>query len=478
MPNKRKIAYIFILVLAIIAIWFVFAFFPGGTFSSEYTPGRRNLLGGKGFFGQFSPDTRVSYHDNQADLSGDPIYFSFYSARPISKLDLNIEYSGQLSPQKPIIEVGVLMDKKAGNYQLLPVENYWLSRYSDWHSYSQDGVMVLDKQGNYDSVPDFLAALDRQDLSGCNNESLSSCVGTYHYDYRFDSKISVSPGEQAILSPISGSHELYTAAASDNIELSFSARDFNEAKDRNMIFEAYDLSGNKIASEEYDIPEAGSFDGRFSVDDLSQGQVIKIIIKADKNIEISKLSVNSSKLSFIGHLNLSGSSLDKEIFTDKPFILIQGSDPSLKGEYSLAGEKFDVDSTYKQFSFRTSQDLPYYPVSLHYDNLEIANNGVFAFNSQALLNPNAAKVDQYFYPNSKIQYIISRYDFPGEDNGYRLASVSLNMVGAYREKNRYQLIFSLPEPFSASSSQISIYSIKAKAQAKSLWTKLKEIIRQ
>lgn len=477
MPNKRKIAYIFILVLAIISIWFVFAFFPSGTSSYKYIPGKHSLLGGKGFFGQFSPDTRVVYHDNQADLSGDPIYFSFYSARPISQLDLDIKYSGDLSPDKPIVEAGVLMDKKAGNYQLLPVENYWLDQYSNWPSYSKDGVIVFDRQGNYNSVQDFLSALDSGNVMGCSDD-IPACVGTYHYDYRFNSKIRVFSDIQKIASPISGSHELYTVVASDNIVLSFLARDAYESEDRKIAFEAYSVSGEKITSKEYEVPETGKLDDNFSVLGLQTGEIIKIIIKADKNISIDNLSVNSSKLSFIGHLNLSGSSFDREIFTDKSFILIQGSNPSLKGEYSLAGEKFDVDSTYKQFSFRTSQDLPYYPIFLHYDNLEVANNGVFAFNSQALVNPNAAKVDQYFSPNSKIQYIIARYDFPEDENEYKLARVSLDMVGAYRENNRYQLIFSLPEPFSASSSQISIYSIEAKAQAKSLWSKLKEIIHQ
>lgn len=476
MSGKKRIITSSALVLAIVFLWLILAFSPGGRFSANYEPGKPAFLGGKGVFGRFAPDTRVEYLEDGAALSGDPLYFSFYSARPILSLELEIEYSGELSENKPLIEAGVLMDKKAGNYQLAPVENYWLERYSNWSSYQMDGLIVLDRDSRYDSAEAFFTDLDKGQLRNCASEDLVSCLGTYRYEYSAFSASQAISGQVSIPLPLRGSHEFYTISPDNDLHLSFSVRD-NGAKEKDIIIEAYRLNREKIGEQEYHLDENGQLSGEFSLNSLQAGEIVKIAIKADTNLIIESLSLDSSKLSFANRLDLYGSSYDREIFTDKPFVLIQGSDPLMRGSYRLGGENFEIDSTYKQFSFRASQEQDVYPLSLRYDNLEVANNGVFAFSADQLINPAVAKIDQYFRPDSDIRYIIARYQSPQKKDGRKIANIQLDMRGAYREKNRYQLVLSLPEPFAATSSAITVHSVRGRAQATSIWAKIKQIIK-
>jgi hypothetical protein len=165
------------------------------------------------------------------------------------------------------------------------------------------------------------------------------------------------------------------------------------------------------------------------------------------------------------------------MFTDRPFVMLQTANPLARGQYTIGDGSILVDNTFQQFSGRSQSVKDKYRIDIPYGDIEVANNGLLSFSNDSLIIGNEEKIDQYFQYDSNLDYIIAGYDSPKiQDSGWKRAEIEFDMHGAYREKNRYQLIFSLPRPFVSSSFPVYIKSVEAEASATSIWEKIKSTI--
>jgi hypothetical protein len=478
--NIKNLVLILIIIVSSTLVWAYFVFFLSGSFVAKYSINNVNIAGGRGVLSRFSPDTRVIAKDGAVVLSGDPIYFSFYAARPISRLKLRFEYKADLSPEQPLVEAGVLMGEKGGNYQLKPLENYWLNQYSSWPQLYFGSTRIYDRDGQYNSADDFWGDFDKGYLQGCPR-GIYSCLATYKYDLAVGGleHIYSTSGFSSIPAAIKGPHQFYVAYPESGLKLDFSAFAKDGIKDRVISFEAYSQDGKRLDSGYFlDIIDGGETKGVFEVSGSTIGSLVKILVKADRNIVISHLQVNSPILSFVNRIDLVSDDYNLPMFTNRPFIMLQTSNPLAKGSYSLGGAITDVSSTFQQFSVRSSDVLSIYPIRLHYGDIEVANNGLISFSPESLASGSSMiKVDQYFDSSPDISYIVADYSDPQINaDGWKSAEIEFDMHGAYRENNRYQLILSLPQPFSQLSYPVYIKKVEAKASATSIWEKIGSII--
>jgi hypothetical protein len=77
------------------------------------------------FIGKLTPKERIESDGSITRIIGDPVYFSVYSPRNFNRATLTFEYKrfGNGQVKIPIIEAGILADKKVWRYDLEPVEN-------------------------------------------------------------------------------------------------------------------------------------------------------------------------------------------------------------------------------------------------------------------------------------------------------------------------------------------------------------------
>ena len=113
-----KFRIIFWLILAGIVSWLLYmAIVPSGqiTYVSDFSSSNY-------FIKKLSPAERVEIPVNGVqNIIGDPVYFSLRTPRRFDSAILTIKYKNETG--LPIIETGVLVDKKIWRYDLEPKEN-------------------------------------------------------------------------------------------------------------------------------------------------------------------------------------------------------------------------------------------------------------------------------------------------------------------------------------------------------------------
>ena len=485
----RLIFLTFLLILAGLVVWFKVLPLGQATYSLKY-PAAANFWGGKGFIGRLSPVDRVIIEPNQpAKITGDPVYFSVFTPRTFSNAKVTITYQNNLTAATPIVETGVLVDQVVWRYKTAPLENSLLdNRFADWSSLRSGDILLLQKNKTFSDVTDFLKILNNQPEKICGSVNLKSCLALYNIDglsNNFSKYQSTAISNfKKIDIPLQGTHQFYfNKPVGNNFHFAFDFSDLNLNRDDDPVYINIYQAGRKVYSQIISDGLGGENSGQsrnfaasFSwIASSSESGLYKLEIKADDDIIIKDITSAPSALVAIGRLHpVTAANSDLSFWTDSSFILTTTDNPASRQVLSFGNQNFSLDQTFHQFEFLNNR-YGVKKVHLNHDDVILENDGVFSFDQNSFFNPEINLVDRHFVLSDNFKYVLAKYQKPiALSHNLKQATVSLNIIGAYREKGKYSFIISIPGLTSVGQGNLEIKEIKIEFSGRTLWDKLKE----
>lgn len=487
MPVKRirLILLIFWLILAGLIVWF--KVLPGGkaTYSVSY-PAGFNFLGAKGFIGHLTPVDRVVVKEGEnAEIIGDPVYFSVFTPRTFNEAKVTVTYQDNLTTSTPIVEAGVLVDNIVWRYQLAPLQNKLLeTAFSNWTSTNSGNLLLLQKNKNFSSVEEFLNTLKTEPKKICNNQDIKFCLATYNIDVASTYSGLDYNKFNPINIPLKGAHQFYFLLDDKtDLKFDFYFADLNLDKKSDPIVVSVYKDNNKIYSTT--VEDAFGGEGTGEVRDLfvpisyansvyKEG-LYKLEVKVGEDIVIKKISRAPSALNIIGKIHpVTVGNLPLSFWTDSSFVKLTTNNPVSRQTINFGGDRFSLSEPYQQFEF-SSKESGLKKIILEKDDVILETDGVFSLAPEEFFNPDFKKVDEHFVLNSNTDYILAKYELPTElANNFKQASVVLNTKEAYRENGKYSFMISVPGLSLAKEGNLKISDIKIEFSGRTLLDKIKE----
>ncbi len=478
------------LVGAGLLIGFVIWLLWSATAPSGRASYQSNFCGHNYFISRLTPDSRVKESCSSSGVKikiiGDPVYFNLRPLRPFQRAKLSLEYR-LLNPKKtPIIEAGVLTDKKVWRYDLKPLDNEIINNLSQqWFVVTDSqGAMLLAKEKKFARLADFLANLPPRPQ-----------IALYHYD--LPAKFSLpnyQPSQQGqiIETALRGPYQIYTYIKGEPLDWQFVFQDLNQNKDsdpvdiylyfQQTLIDSRHLPDDGIAADNGLSSEPRRL--KFYLADLPTG-LYKLEIKVNDDIITRRIITKQSKLSWANKIWLSQSQAGSiTLFTNSRQVQIKTTDPASLQTVYLGAKPVQIDKTYKQFRFslKPASSSPLAKIVLRKGGLVLAGAGVFAFQPAAFLDPAFKKVDRDFSPaQTGVSYILAHYRQPQVlANDWRLAAAEFDLSRAYRQNGAYSFLISVPGLLAEkkAGAAIEIKSIKFDLRGKTLKEKLKEFIKR
>lgn len=403
------------------------------------------------FIGKPTPAERIDSTSSEFDLIGEPVYITLSTPRRFNKAVLKIKFNNQ--NDMPVIEAGIMTDKITKTYDLKPVENRIIDRLSYVWDKTQEGeIIFLQKDRKYNDIKSFLNDLPPRNEIGVYNYELP---GKFILkDYKPESY------ERTISHSFRGPYQFYTYIKNEKLDFSFDITDLNQNKDPdnieiNLYHEGALIDSRKLEDDGIETdngqesPERGIM---LSDSGLPEG-VYKIEVKCNNDIITDKIKTTQSRISFLNRLWIVDKNFDKNstLYTDSLVLSAQTENPGSLQEISIDGKKFGIKETYRQYSEQTER--PTASVKLEKSDIIISGNGLFGFDDKMFFDPELKKVSGNIDPEkSGIKYIIANYSPPLTIDGWREATVFLDLERSYRElipsligdPGKYSLIISVP----------------------------------
>lgn len=477
MPNFRnKIRSVLWAALAAAAFLLIYlAVVPGG--KTRY---RTDFRDNSRFIGKLTPAERVREGSAGLEIYGEPAYFSLSTPRGFDRAKLKIAFRDD--SRSPVIEAGVLTDKKVWNYDLKPVSNRLIDKLAlEWPAVIADDTILLQKEKRYEDLDSFLA-----DLPDMKKLSL------YNYNINYDYRDERDFGEPSIIDvPLRGAMQFYIYLNNGDLDIDFSVKDLNLNRDQDglevnvykqdRLLSSARLEDDGIRSDAGESLAARNLPVR--IGNPGEG-VYKIELKCNSDIVVERLAAARGALSFIHKLWISDSDRqDLSLYTDSRVVTAETINPAKLQTLDVGGKDLELDATFRQFGIRTESELS--RIVLEKDDLIIAGDGMFSFDDRTLFNPTVQRLNE----NSDVakdgtEYILARYSKPEEKDGWQVAEVDFDLSKAYRENGRYSFLISVPRLGTPSNQgSIIVKSIEVELQGKDIiqfigsqWKKIKEKI--
>ncbi|PIR93273.1 hypothetical protein COT99_01615 [Candidatus Falkowbacteria bacterium CG10_big_fil_rev_8_21_14_0_10_43_10] len=365
-------------------------------------------------------------------ITGDPVYFNLETQRGFDRAKITLEYRRL---KNKIIEIGVLADKER-HYRLQPLENQIIDNLA-WRKIEQDGVILLQREENYNSVDEFF-----------NNPPNKEKVLTYHYDLPAEEKInnygnllaSSKAFSAGSVRPLRGAYQFYTYIGGEDFDFNFIFTNLktNDKDDNIKIVVYYKNSAveqKEIKNEgEISIKLPGPPDGFY-----------KIAISASDDVITEKIATTQRILSFINRVWLAGTPEPGliNLTTDSSEIFARTINPNSLQKILVRDKILKLDETYQQFS--QVAEMPITNIRLAKDDVIIAGDGVFSFSNEAFYNPDYKKVNKNTDVDRQgIGYIITSYEPRDFEDGWQVRTVDFDLTKAYRYEGVYGFIISVP----------------------------------
>ncbi|MBU0636898.1 hypothetical protein KKH16_01680, partial [Patescibacteria group bacterium] len=250
--------------------------------------------------------------------------------------------------------------------------------------------------------------------------------------------------ENKISHCLRGSYQFYTYIKNENLDFEFAFSDLNKNKDNDLIKLNLYYQDELINSQQLDDKDALADNKKINrgklhlnINNLPEG-VYKIELLVNDDIVTDQIIFKQSKIAFINRLWLTEGAKNIEIKTDSNVISAQTINPASLQTIKVGDKDLILAETYRQFSIVNQQDIVL--IKLDKGDVILAGSGVFSFDQNNLIRPTVKKVDNNLDINvNKINYVLTKYQIPKEENNWQIAKVEFDITDAYREYHSYQL---------------------------------------
>lgn len=482
MTNIYKIRiFLWTILLCAITFFSYQAIVPGGKITYDYDFENESF-----FISKLSPNERLASINSGINnkIIGNPVYFNLRTPRAFDRADLFVKYKNLTNA--PLIEAGVLADKKIWRYDLKPLENRLLDRLSLVWGVKKDGELILlsnpataNSDTQYKSVGEFIASTEHK-----------GGVAEYNYELKNDFILPDYQPEDSInkivFPEILGSYQFYVYLKNEDLDFNFELADLNRNSDaddvqlylyyNNQLIDSRHLDDDGIATDNKQESKIRNLEIKQA--NLPEG-IYKIELKANNDILTKKITTKQTKIAFINKLELyTSEKKDREIFTDSREVQFTTVNPESLQTVLVGDTKLVINETYRQFKQVTVSSTTPALIKLAKDGIIVSGDGLFSFSKSAFFNPKIKKADMHLDVQKEgINYVIAKYDFPEEAGEWSTQTVSFDISRAYRENGKYGFIISVPGLDDVASDGLVLDEIKISLNGKSLWEKLREIIK-
>jgi hypothetical protein len=297
-----RIVWIAVLIMAVFWLFWM-KIVPGGEIGYE-----SDFASYDSFISRLTPVDRLSGTNK---IIGDPAYFSLFLPRRFEKARLTLKFKNE--SDRPIIEAGVLVDKRVWNYNLKPVQNKALdSLFDSWSALIEDDITLFQRQKQYSSIKDFL-----------KNPPAAERVAAYNYDLKNDFVLpaySPATSTRTLCRPISGAYQFYAYIKDEELSFDFSFRDLNKNSDPDPVDVFVYYNEQEIYSESLDDDNGRTEEDRtlkLRLSSLPEG-VYKVGVRANSDIVTRSIATPQSKIVFINKVALADApelSCGRNLFT-------------------------------------------------------------------------------------------------------------------------------------------------------------------
>lgn len=413
---------------------------PSGkvTYSSDFdNPGY--------FIRKLTPEERVLAPINgEQAVVGDPAYFAVRTPRAFARAKVTVTYK---NPDNiPIIEAGVLADRKVWRYQTKPLANRHLDELAaKWPAIRQDRMLLLQQEKEFESIEDFLGHLPHAQSVAVYNFGLS--VPFRIADYRPATTTTV------FNLPVRGAYQFYTYIKNEPLVFSLLLKDLNLNKDADPAELKLWQGSNLLATAK--LPDDGvtgdtgtvGAERELKLEAVALPEAAyRLELVANDDLVTSRIATPQTKLAFINKVWFAESAKTPvTLDTDSQAINVQTFNPAKLSSVTVGQQRLDVAETYRQYS--ATADGRMTRLVLPQDDMIVSGDGVFAVTADSFVDPSFIKVGPHFDPERRsIKYVIADYQPPRTDqDGWLTAEAEFDLgSSAYREFYKYSFMISAP----------------------------------
>ena len=404
-------------------------------------------------------------------VKGDPVYFSVRPPRRFTRAKVTVKFKN--TTDSPVVELGLLNDKMAWNYELKPLQNKIIDQLSlVWPTVSgAAGARLIEREKKYNTVEQFLNSLPP-----------TSEIALYDYILKTEFKLAdykPRPESRVIDYNWRGAYQFYTYIKNEALAYIFDFADLNLNQDSDPVrIKVYSQDGliyeRRIADD-----DASERQVSLKITDLPEG-TYRVSFIANDDIITKKIISPQSQFALINKVWLAdGNAKNLVLYTNSREVSAQTINPASLSEVKVGGRAINLNETHKQFSILTGNRPE--TIALAKDDIIISGDGVFALAADSLVDPRLPNVDKNLEINQgKINYILTGYQGAKSADGWLSAAADFDLTKAYQENGKYQFLLSLPglkagEP---AGGEAVIKEIKVELTGTSLAEKIKKYFEQ
>ncbi|MBU0649502.1 hypothetical protein KJ627_02050 [Patescibacteria group bacterium] len=431
--NILMIRIVLWLILAVAVGWFGYMkIIPSGKVSYVYDFSRPNY-----FIGKLAPEERVKINKTEAEIKGDPVYFSLKTPRRFEQAKVTVRFKN--TTDFPIMEIGLLNNKDAWSYDLKPLQNKIIDQLSlAWPvAPGENGARLIERKKKYNTVEQFLGNLPDMNEIALYNYNFKNHFLLNNYEF--------SQKNNLIDYKFRGSYQFYTYIKQEELNYVFNFVDLNLNLDNDSIEIKVYSNGSEIYSA-YVVDKKVDNDERQAIIKIAglPEAVYRFSVIANDDVITKSIISKQSQFVLINKIWLAESNKESlTLFTNSRLISAQTVNPASLGKIKVGDTFLDLNETYKQLSVKTlNQPVK---VELNKDDIIISGDGVFSFTESGLFDPRFKNVDGNLDINGeKINYILTNYQTPANSDDWQTAIAEFDLTKAYQENGKYQFLISVP----------------------------------
>ncbi len=402
---------------------------------------------------------------------GEPAYMKVAVPRSFDSVDVTIEYQ---NPDQPIVEFGVVTSTEPWNTQLQPFHSSVINEAvsEKWDLLESDGVTLLQREKQFDSVDSFIESFPR-DVG----------IGTYGYNLTrqyYDPEYVPKSGGVVVDRFLRGRHEFWTYAANENLRAEFDFVDINRSFDEDpILLQVY--QGDMLVHEEL-LPDDGiteatgvSSETRTLSVDLPdvEGSLYRYVLSVNDDIVVTQIRTDQDRFIAKGSVYLVNNeeyaaqfpdlSVDETRLTMQATTVFARTDhPAGLQVPTVNGDPMHIDTVSRPYYWTVPEadQSEIAEVIVPKNDLYLQSNGYFAFSPESFFDPDYGiqKIDETVLLD-ELDYILYSDYVPPEEGRLNLTQqTTIDLQGVFGDRKELTFVLSAPG-IDRAGNELKIFSV-------------------
>lgn len=409
----------------------------------------------------FSPQDRLGQlvcekNDCVQVIYNEPIYFDFLTSVKFSSGEVELIFKNN---QQPIVEFGVNVGPQSSQMRLYPVKHQILeSLQADpaWHAITEDGLILLQKEKNFEHIADFLNAVP-----------YDKKIAFYNYDFQYNFRLDhyQNSAKLNIFNPyLVGSYNSYFyIGPQESVDLEIEFADLNKSSGidnleiniySNVTKELVWQSSFKDDETKHNFID-NSYIAKIKLSELPTG-TYRLEVNATDDLVTKTIKTKLSKFVIDRQINLLSKAQIKKywpkvkvspltLYTVGKVLSFQTFSEDAYQTVKINNQSLDINERVFLFKNR-SKMIEEKNIFLPERGLLIKSDNFLSFTKEHYFNlqPYNFRAVQNF-DEIDFDYILARYQAPEIlENGWIRATILVDLSRAFYQNRQVKFMISLP----------------------------------